>query len=49
METPLEILMGWIIQENKVRAIDVVDVYNKTKELLEYEKEYIKNDVDILN
>ena len=49
METPLEILMGWIIQENKDRAIDVADVYIKAKELLEYEKEYIKNGVDILN
>jgi hypothetical protein len=49
METPLEILMSWIIEQNLNKTIDVADVYFKAKELLEYEKNLLKKDVEILN
>jgi len=49
METPLEILMKWIVEQNTNKAIDVADVYFKAKELLEYEKEYVKIGVEILD
>lgn len=35
--------MGWIIQENNLRTIDVADIYFKAQELLDYEKKFIKN------
>jgi hypothetical protein len=43
METPLEILMSWIIEQNSNETIDVADVYFKAQELLNYEKKFIKN------
>jgi hypothetical protein len=43
METPLEILMSWIIEQNSNETIDVADVYFKAQELLDYEKKFIKN------
>lgn len=49
MKTPLEILMKWIIEENLNNTIDVADVYFKAKELLEYEKEYVKIGVELLD
>jgi|694.fasta_scaffold18638_5 hypothetical protein len=49
METPLEILMKWIVEQNTKKNIDVADVYFKAKELLEYEKEYIKIDIELLD
>lgn len=49
METPIEILMKWIVEENSKKHIDVADVYFKAKELLEYEKDYMKKSVEILN
>jgi hypothetical protein len=42
METPLEILINWIVEENLTRNIDVADVYIKAKELLENEKKFVK-------
>lgn len=49
METPLEILMEWIVEQNSKKSIDVADVYFKAKELLEYEKKYVKIGVEILD
>lgn len=49
METPLEILMSWIIEQNLNKTIDVADVYFKAQELLDYEKNLLKKDVEILN
>lgn len=46
METPLEILMKWIVEQNTNKAIDVADVYLKAKELLDYEKNYLKKDLE---
>lgn len=41
--------MSWIIEQNLNKTIDVADVYFKAKELLEYEKNLLKKDVEILN
>lgn len=41
METPLNVLISWIKDESKVNNISAVDIYNKAKELLEYEKDFI--------
>ena len=49
MDTPLEVLMKWIVEENSNKAIDVADVYFKAKELLEYEKKYFKVGIEILD
>ena len=46
METPLENLMKWIVEQNTNKAIDVADVYLKAKELLDYEKNYLKKDLE---
>lgn len=42
MDTPLNVLMSWIKDESEINNLSVVDVYNKAKELLEYEKKFLK-------
>lgn len=37
METPLQLLMKWIKEQNSNKTIDVADVYFKAQELLDYQ------------